>query len=267
LALAALVGATGCEVSTARGLLPIAGRSRLVTYGDHEEASVDFEMAVEVVDGEHIHLPVKFLFDVDGQTGPWVEWHPVGVKHDGSWRLSSSGELLAGVHQRISGPRSAQVGGFQTAFSAEAFAVFPHGGAKPARWPGVVENEEGYFVLGAGEIGNEQVTLALNLGAGVGGRPGRTGKSGRVLGGGALTYALQTTGIDYATEPSRVTLESFWTHDPIDDRTLAELSFGVSLWLGVVELDMGYRRGLTDGVPQDVFYIGIRSRAFDTFSF
>ncbi len=94
----------------------------------------------------------------------------------------------------------------------------------------------------------------------------QTGDSGRILGGLVLTEALSPTGFGLSTEPTRLGIETFWVHDPVDDRTFGELGIGLSFWAGTIEVDLGYRRGLTSETQDDVFYLGFRTLMFDTLS-
>lgn len=256
---------TACSYADVDRVLPAAGFGRNATYGDHDWGSAEIRVAGELVPGDQVHVPVEIFTAVDDRTSLFVEWLPVGFKErDDGWDVSSSGEITYGLHQRIARPDPLSPG--LPALTAVLFAVSPHGGPKPARWPGVIEGEEGYFAVGGAEWSSSELSFGLNLGTGVGGRPASTGHSGRILAGAGLTWGLAPTGIGFSTEPTRLGLETFWVRDPVDDRTFGELHAGLSFWVGVTEIDLGYRRGLTDDTVDNVFYVGFRARMFDTLS-
>lgn len=264
-AVAMVCATSACQSTPPRDILVPAGLPRATSYGDHEVGGGEIRASAEVVSGEQVHLPTRVLLAIDANTSAHVEWLPFGFKDrpDG-WDRSSSAELTYGLHHRISGGDEWNV--WRPAISVNVFGIAPHGGPKAARWPGVVEGEEGYFGVLAAEWGNHERSVLLNVGSGVGGRPVGNGDSGRILAGAAFTQALAGTGIGFSTEPTRIGIETHFAYDPIDDRTFGELHVGLSFWLGATEVDVGYRRGIAPDSHDDVFYIGFRSRLLDSLS-
>ena len=250
-----------------RAPLPPAGSPRTLSSGTHDYGSVEFASVAEFVPGKRLRFPTEITWNVDGLTAFRVEWMPFAVADRGGddWEFAGSGELVWGLARRLMPSREDNE--LAPALSFHAFGVTPHGGRKPARWPGVVENQEGGFAVLAAEWGDDDWSLAANLGAGLGGRVGRPGYGGRVLGGLALTKAFGPTGIGLSTEPVRAGIETHWLRDPIDDRTFGELQLGVSFWVGSVEVQAGWRRGLTSETDDDVIYLGFKSLMFDAIPF
>lgn len=259
-------------------ILAPAGLSRSFSWGQAEAGGVDLATSAEAYPGDAVLLPARMTFDVDGIVRPWVEWQGLAAvdRPDGSgWERAGSGDLVYGLQQRLSSGGD----GFAPLVSLNVFGVSPHGGPRPARWGGIIEGEEGYYGLVSSEWGDEGQSLTLNVGGGAGGRigdrlPGRSferaprrGKSGRVFASVGWTQGLPTTAWDLATEPTRLGAELFVLHDPVDDRTFAELHLGLSFWVGTQEINVGWRRGIGSDAEDNVLYVGARVRLFDTLSF
>lgn len=273
----ALAACAAGGVVPQRVLAP-AGLARGFAWGQAEAGGVDLTVSGDHFPGDALLLPMRMSFDVDDRLRPWLDWQPLAWVDgpDANMERRGSGDLAFGVQQRLT---NGGEGGLSPLVSVNVFGVTPHGGPRPPRLPGIIEGEEGYYALLMSEWGDLERSLTLNVGAGVGGRvgsripgqrfetAGQDGKSGRVLASLAFTEALPSTGVDFATEPSRLGAELFWLHDPVDDRTFAELHVGFSFWLGANEVDLGWRRGLTSETEDDVFYLGFRVRLFDTLSF
>jgi hypothetical protein len=266
----AACAASGTSLGGSRAaLLPPAGLARSFSYGDHEEAAADIRAAAELLPGDQLRLPVRLEYDIDGATMPWIDGLLWSMSDpDGDQDSSATSELIYGLQRRLRPPDSSQSGWpLVPAMSATGFIVSPHGNPKPARWQGVIESQEGYFGVLTSEWGNADNNLHLDLGGGVGGRPGEPGHSGRLIGGLGYTLGLASPGFGHSTEPMRLGIETSWVHDPVDDRTFGELGLGFSVWVGTFEIDAGYRRGLTGETHDDVFYVGFRTRFLDTFMF
>ena len=274
-----LLGACAAGGVVPKRVLAPAGLARGFAWGQAEAGGVDLAVSGDVYPGDALLLPMRMTFDLDDRLRPWADWQPaawIDRESDG-WHRGGSGDLAVGLQQRLG--NGGDEDSWAPVISANVFAVAAHGGPRPPRIPGVIEGEEGYYAILMTEWGNLDRSLTLNVGGGVGGRVGapiagrpfefrgQRGKSGRMLASLAFTEALPATGIDFSTEPSRVGAEVFWLHDPVDDRTFAELHLGVSFWLGANEVDLGWRRGLTSETEDNVFYLGFRIRLFDTLSF
>ncbi|HMQ21310.1 MAG TPA: hypothetical protein PKE00_02405 [Planctomycetota bacterium] len=261
-------------------ILDPAGRPRGFAWGQAEAVGVDLEVAAEYHDRDAVLLPARMTVDLDDAIRAFVQWQPLAVtkRPDDGWDRRSSGDFVAGISQRLTGG-GLEEDSLTPLVSFQAFAAFPHGGPRPAQWPGVIEGEEGYFGILSSEWGSLERSVTLNLGGGVGGRVGalrpgsaferfsRPGRSGRIFTSLAFTQGLGSTGIEFATEPTRLGVEVAWLRDPVDDRDFAELHVGLSFWLGANEIDVGWRRGLSSETEDNVLYIGARVRLFDTLSF
>ncbi|MCB9880964.1 MAG: hypothetical protein H6832_18410 [Planctomycetes bacterium] len=260
-------------------ILDPAGQPRGFAWGQAEAGGVDLNVAATWHPDDAVQLPTRVTFDLDDRVRPFVIWQPFAFtnREDDSWDLRGSGDFVAGASQRLSSGGNDDL--FSPLVSIQAFAVFPHGGPRPPLWPGIIEGEEGYFALLSSEWGDMDRSFTLNVGGGAAGRVGsfvtgssfvrntQAGRGGRVFASCAFTQGLGSTGIEFATEPSRLGAELAYLRDPVDDRDYLELHVGLSFWLGANEIDIGWRRGLTSDTEDNVLYIGSRVRLFDTLSF
>jgi hypothetical protein len=278
LALAALVAS--CRSAGRRVAAPVVPQDsgklvygtrygRLRSLGRAEVQAAEVTTRAEYLPDDQIRFPTNVDYDIDAWTRAYVEFLPYSrTDRDGDWTSSSTGENVFGIYRRLvdygrGGPRGG--GGGTSAIGLDAFAVFPHGGDKPPRWNGVIEGQEGYYGVLNYEIANSQRNINFAAGGGAGGIVGRPGKTGRVIGGIAWTEAFPGPGFEYSTDDVRLTVENSWVWDPPEDRLFGELGFVATVWVGSVELALGYRRGLTSETVDDVVFVGFGTRLFDAF--
>jgi len=241
---------------------------RFRSLGRAEVQAATLTTRGEYLPDRQFRFPTTVDYDLDAYTRAHIELMPYSrTNRDVGWTSSGTGEHIYGVYRRLRDYERGQSweGRSTGAIGVDAFAVFPQGGDKPPRWGGVIEGEEGYFGILNYELANSNRNLNFAAGGGVGGIPGRPGKTGRVIAGVTWTEAFPGPGIEYATEDMRVSVENTWVWDPAEGRTFGELGLVATVWVGSVELALGYRRGLTSETEDDVLFLGFGTRLFDAF--
>ncbi|MEZ5988006.1 MAG: hypothetical protein R3F30_02540 [Planctomycetota bacterium] len=248
--------------------------SRMSSTPRRDEGTARFDLAFEAQDpGDRGREALRFVnrigYDVDPVFRARFEWQPLTWVDDASGDRSASttGDVVLGVDARLL--ESVQPLSESTVVDVEGgldlFGVIPTGQPKPPRWPGVIESEEGLFMLGNLRAGSRDRGLGLDLGGGLAGLPGSTSRTGRLLGGLSWTEGLGLRPGDLGLDGARLGVGTFWTHDFGGHRSFGELSVHLTLAIETVELDFGFRAGLTPESPDRIFTVMFGTRLFDVF--
>ena len=242
--------------------------SRVMTSARRDDGVARFDLAFEGQDDEILRFVNRNEYDFDSVWRTYVVWQPLSWVDDGqgSDRKSTTGDVRLGVNARwFQGVLPVADGqALDLEAGVEAFAVWPTGQPKAPRWPGVVDSNEGYFVVGNVRGGNHSQSLALNLGAGGQQQPGTTGYTARYLMGAAFNQGIGFGPHDSGESGLRIGLESFWTLAPAEDQEFGEVSLLLGFWVDTAEITVGYRAGLTEESPDWVLFVNFGTRLFDT---
>ncbi len=259
-----------------RHLEPVTG-TRLAVFAQPNFGSAFLRLSGEHSPGEFTESYGEVSFAlIEGSSlvceFPLVRWDDsagLDGTADKDWKRSASGDHVYSWRQSLLAS-GAQPGtsSFLPAIASEFAFVDDHGGQRPARIQGLVENEEGFFGRIAAEwpmggFGGYEATLSLNAGAALLGRAGRPGQGVRYLWGLAFTHALWQPGIQFSTEPLKLSIESFWLEDPIDDRRFGDLGLALELPVGAAAFSFGLRLGLTEETEDLVIFVDFASQLFD----
>ncbi len=242
--------------------------SRLSTSERRDEGVATFDLAFEGQDDDILRFVNRNDYDFDSIWRAYIVWQPLSWVNDGtgSYGKSTTGDVRMGLNGRLfesvlpmgDGQALDLEGGI------EAFAIWPTGQPKPPRWAGVVDSNEGYFLLGNLRGGNHMQSLALNLGAGAQQQPGSVGYTARYLMGAAYNRGFAFGPHENGGSGLRLGAETFWTLAPAENQNFGELSLLLGFWVDTAEITLGYRAGLTSESPDWVLFINVGTRLFDT---
>ena len=242
--------------------------SRVTTSERRDDGVANFDLAFEGQDDDILRFVNRNEYDFDSVWRAYLVWQPASWVKDsqGSYGFSTTGDVRMGLNARLfEGVLPVEEGkALDLEAGVEVFAVWPTGQPKPPRWAGVVDSNEGYFVLGNVRGGSNSQSLALNLGAGGQQQPGSTGYTARYLMGAAWNQGIGFNPQAFGEAGMRVGLETFWTLAPAEDQDFGEVSLLLGFWVDTAEITVGYRAGLTEESPDWVLFVNFGTRLFDT---
>ena len=246
---------------------PLTG-SRVITSERRDEGVARFDLAFEGQDDDILRFVNRDEYDFDRVFRSYLVWQPLSwVKDDsGSYRSSTTGDVRMGLNGRFFEGVLPMGDGEALDLEAglELFAVWPTGQPKPPRWAGVVDSNEGYFLVGNVRGGSHSQSVALNLGGGAQQQPGSVGYTARYLMGAAFNQGIGFGANDFGETGMRVGVETFWTLAPSENENFGEISLLLGLWVDTAEITIGYRAGLTQESPDWVLFVNFGTRLLDT---